>query len=89
MPLAPCPAFCAGVDPSRARSWAAQDFEHGSLYGLEKFWAFHHYTGFPKDQPQLEMHAKVGPGWGQAAAGPACAADAADALVCCRCARGR
>ncbi len=36
-----------------------QDFEGGSLYGLEKFWAFHHYTGFPKDQPNLEMLPKV------------------------------
>lgn len=36
-----------------------QDFEGGSLYGLEKFWAFHHYTGFPRDQPELEMLPKV------------------------------
>jgi len=26
-----------------------QDFERGSLYGLEKFWAFHHYCGLPCD----------------------------------------
>jgi hypothetical protein len=50
-----------------------RDFEHGSLYGLEKFWAFHHYTGFPKDQPQLEMHAKVGWGWGGGDPGAAAA----------------
>ena len=27
---------------------AVQDFDSGSLYGLEKFWAFHHYMGLPK-----------------------------------------
>jgi hypothetical protein len=27
-----------------------QDYERGSLYGLEKFWAYHHYSGLPKDQ---------------------------------------
>ena len=37
-----------------------QDFEGGSLYGLEKLWAFHHYTGFPKDQPELQILPKVG-----------------------------
>lgn len=28
-----------------------QDYQSNPprLYGLEKFWAFHHYTGFPKD----------------------------------------
>jgi la-related protein 1 len=36
-----------------------KDFEGGSLYGLEKLWAFHHYTGFPKDQPNLEMLPKL------------------------------
>lgn len=41
-----------------------RDFEGGSLYGLEKFWAFHHYTGFPRDQPGLEMLPKVRVGRG-------------------------
>lgn len=36
-----------------------KDFEGGSLYGLEKLWAFHHYTGFPRDQPSLEMHPQL------------------------------
>jgi hypothetical protein len=32
---------------------------YNSLYGLEKFWAFHHYSGLPKDssvdiEPQLQ-----------------------------------
>ncbi len=26
-----------------------QDFEDGHLYALEKFWAFHQYSGLPKD----------------------------------------
>ena len=30
------------------RCVAVQDFDSGSLYGLEKFWAFHHYMGLPK-----------------------------------------
>ncbi len=33
--------------------------EYDSLYGLEKFWAFHFYAGFPKDS-DLEIHPKVG-----------------------------
>lgn len=35
-----------------------QDFESGSFYGLEKFWAFHHYNGLPKSC-NLEINAKV------------------------------
>lgn len=35
-----------------------QDFENGSLYGLEKFWAFHHYGGVPKGVV-LEVNPKV------------------------------
>ena len=35
-----------------------QDYERGSLYGLEKFWAFHHYGGLPKDAG-VEINAKV------------------------------
>ena len=26
-----------------------QDYEEGHLYALEKFWAFHQYSGLPKD----------------------------------------
>lgn len=38
-----------------------QDFHRGSLYGLEKFWAFHHYCALPKDQDvQMEPRLKVG-----------------------------
>lgn len=52
----------------------AQDYERGSLYGLEKFWAFHHYAGLPKDQA-IEIQPKVrggrelgaGGNWGKAA----------------------
>lgn len=25
------------------------DYHRGSLYGLEKFWAFHHFKGLPKE----------------------------------------
>lgn len=50
--------WLSGVAPCLLSS-CPQDFEGGSLYGLEKFWAFHHYTGFPKDQPNLEMLPKV------------------------------
>lgn len=48
------PAFCSCSlwshldDCVRQVSWFPQDFEGGSLYGLEKFWAFHHYMGLPK-----------------------------------------
>lgn len=35
-----------------------QDFDRGSLYGLEKFWAFHHYSGLPKDQ-EIEINPKL------------------------------
>ena len=35
-----------------------QDYEAGSLYGLEKFWAFHHYGGIPEGF-DVEIHAKV------------------------------
>jgi hypothetical protein len=69
----PMPASLAWPPSSRQHAPRVQDFEHGSLYGLEKFWAFHHYTGFPKDQPQLEMHAKVGWGWGGGDPGAAAA----------------
>lgn len=37
---------------------ASQDFEAGSLYGLEKFWAFHHYTGLPEGSG-LDIDPKV------------------------------
>lgn len=37
-----------------------QDFESGSLYGLEKFWAFHHYMGLPKGCG-LQIDSKVSP----------------------------
>lgn len=38
---------------------ALRDYKQmGKTYGLEKFWAFHHYHGFPKDS-KLEMHAEV------------------------------
>lgn len=41
-----------------------KDFDaYDSLYGLEKFWAFHFYAGFPKDSG-LEIHARVGAGLG-------------------------
>lgn len=44
------------------------------MYGLEKFWAFHHYAGLPKDQA-IEIQPKVrggrelgaGGNWGKAA----------------------
>lgn len=52
----PNPLTC----PASALPNGPQDFEGGSLYGLEKLWAFHHYTGFPRDQPNLEMLPKVG-----------------------------
>ncbi len=29
-----------------------RDYERGSLYGIEKFWAFHHYGGIPKGVEQ-------------------------------------
>ena len=35
-----------------------QDFEDGSLYGLEKLWAFHHYTGFPPGE-DIQMQPTV------------------------------
>jgi len=35
-----------------------RDFERGSLYGLEKFWAFHHYSGLPKDS-DIEIHPRL------------------------------
>lgn len=35
-----------------------QDYDRGSLYGLEKFWAFHHYSGLPKDSG-FEINPKV------------------------------
>lgn len=35
-----------------------QDFDRGSLYGLEKFWAFHHYSGLPKDS-NVEISSKL------------------------------
>lgn len=38
------------------RAW--QDFEAGNLYGLEKFWAFHHYTGLPQGSG-LDIDPKV------------------------------
>ncbi|GFR40100.1 hypothetical protein Agub_g652 [Astrephomene gubernaculifera] len=31
---------------------------YDSLYGLEKFWAFHYYAGFPKDS-NLEIHSRL------------------------------
>jgi len=37
-----------------------QDYENGSLYGMEKFWAFHHYHGLPKSSG-LEINSKVTP----------------------------
>lgn len=37
---------------------ASQDFEAGNLYGLEKFWAFHHYTGLPQGSG-LDIDPKV------------------------------
>ena len=43
----------------RPRPCPLQDYFDGdSLYGLEKFWAFHHYTGFPKGSG-LEMEPRV------------------------------
>lgn len=35
-----------------------QDYDRGSLYGMEKFWAFHHYCGLPKDQ-DIAMHPRL------------------------------
>lgn len=60
-----------------------QDFENGSLYGLEKLWAFHHYTGFPKDQPNLQMVPKVGWLWAGVSACGSCLSAAL--LPCLRC----
>jgi hypothetical protein len=38
---------------------ALRDYKQmGKTYGLEKFWAFHHYHGFPKDS-KLQMHTEV------------------------------
>ena len=39
-------------------SCLSQDFESGQLYGLEKFWAFHHYTGLPAEC-DLQIHPEV------------------------------
>ena len=35
-----------------------QDYKRNQLYGLEKFWAFHHYHGFPPDT-KLEITPEV------------------------------
>ena len=35
-----------------------QDFEEGHFYALEKFWAFHQYSGLPKDS-NLAINPKV------------------------------
>jgi hypothetical protein len=47
------------VRPRRAGR-RAQDFEAGGLYGLEKLWAFHHYTGLPK-HAGLDIEPQVPP----------------------------
>ena len=36
----------------------SQDYDRGSLYGLEKFWAFHHYSGLPRDS-DIEVNPKL------------------------------
>ncbi len=35
-----------------------QDFEDGHLYALEKMWAFHQYSGFPKGT-KMTINSKV------------------------------
>ena len=35
-----------------------QDYKEGHLYALEKFWAFHQYSGLPKDS-NLAINPKV------------------------------
>lgn len=53
-----------------AHAIAPQDFDQfDSLYGLEKFWAFHFYAGFPKDKAATcKIHPKVGGGGGTGSA---------------------
>lgn len=38
----------------------AQDYEEGHLYALEKFWAFHQYSGLPKGSG-VSINPKVTP----------------------------
>eukprot|EP01025_Chloroclados_australasicus_P012125 TRINITY_DN1552_c0_g1_i2.p1 TRINITY_DN1552_c0_g1~~TRINITY_DN1552_c0_g1_i2.p1 ORF type:complete len:839 (-),score=133.22 TRINITY_DN1552_c0_g1_i2:915-3431(-) len=36
-----------------------KDYRSGHLYGMEKFWAFHHFHGFPKDLPDMEINPEL------------------------------
>lgn len=38
-----------------------QDLEAGSIYGLEKLWAFFHYAGGIPQDSDIELNAEVGP----------------------------
>jgi hypothetical protein len=53
--LCACPPTPASLPP---RPPPPQEFERGSLYGLEKFWAFHHYGGVPAEF-DIELHPKL------------------------------
>ena len=63
-------ARCRDFEELALREYQRQ----GKTYGLEKFWAFHSYHGFPKGSA-LEMHSEV------------CARvqSAASLVACCRC----
>jgi hypothetical protein len=53
---------------SEFEAMTVRDVERGSLYGLEKFWAFHHYSGIPKDL-NVEVNPKVSSTSGERGAG--------------------
>ena len=55
---------CCGIQACSAgcrdfEALSLQDYkDRGRTYGLEKFWAFHHYTGLPKGSA-LHVHPEV------------------------------
>lgn len=67
MCITDCPAYPTGAVAGVLTARECRDFEElslrdyetmGKTYGLEKFWAFHHYHGFPADC-KLEMNSDV------------------------------
>ena len=56
--LVPCSMFTGKSTVSNFAVPSLQDFQEGHLYALEKFWAFHQYSGLPKGS-HLTINPKV------------------------------
>lgn len=71
-----CPSWSSRLQMHAHACPVPQDYENGQLYGLEKFWAFHHYHGLPEDSgveidPKVRLRAAA-VGWSGSGSVAAC-----------------